>query len=79
MLLVWLLSKVIVEQKHLETWKLIPICWGVGSKNINRMKARLFGETVSYLRVLFAKLPQAETVEEIESLLPGNIDLNLFK
>jgi len=32
-------------------------------------------EPYAYLRVLFAKLPQAQTVEEIESLLPGNIDL----
>jgi len=36
-------------------------------------------EPYAYLRILFAKLPQAETVEEIERLLPGNIELNLFK
>ena len=36
-------------------------------------------EPYAYLRVLFAKLPQAETVEEIERLLPGNIELDLFK
>ncbi len=36
-------------------------------------------EPYAYLRVLFVKLPQATTVEEIESLLPGNIDLEEFK
>jgi len=36
-------------------------------------------EPHAYLKVLFAKLPQAETVEEIESLLLGNVELNLFK
>ena len=36
-------------------------------------------EPYAYLRVLFAELPKATTVEEIENLLPGNIDLNLFK
>ena len=36
-------------------------------------------EPYTYLRVLFAKLPQAGTVEEIEKLLPGNIKLELFK
>ena len=35
-------------------------------------------EPYAYLRVLFAKLPQATTVEEIENLLPGNIDLEEF-
>lgn len=36
-------------------------------------------EPYAYLRVLFDKLPQATTVEEVESLLPGNIDLNEFR
>lgn len=36
-------------------------------------------EPYSYLRVLLAKLPQATTVDEIESLLPGNITLEEFK
>jgi len=36
-------------------------------------------EPYAYLRILFAKLPQATTVEEIESLLPGNIDLEKFR
>jgi hypothetical protein len=31
-------------------------------------------EPYVYLRYLFANLPQAETVEAIEELLPGNID-----
>lgn len=35
-------------------------------------------EPYAYLRVLFAKLPQATTVEEIENLLPWNIDLEEF-
>lgn len=36
-------------------------------------------EPYVYLRVLFSKLPQAETVEEIEKLLPGNIALEEFR
>jgi len=36
-------------------------------------------EPYAYLRVLFDKLPQAATVDEIESLLPGNIELEKFK
>ena len=36
-------------------------------------------ELYAYLEVLFAKLSQAEIVDEIECLLLGNIDLNLFK
>lgn len=36
-------------------------------------------EPYAYLRVLFARLPQVETVEETERLLPGNINLALFK
>ncbi len=36
-------------------------------------------EPYAYLRVLFAKLSQATTVEEIESLLPGNIVLEEFR
>ena len=36
-------------------------------------------EPYAYLRVLFAELPKATTVEEIEALLPGNIDLAQFK
>jgi len=31
-------------------------------------------EPYAYLRYLFTELPQAETVEVIEALLPGNID-----
>jgi len=36
-------------------------------------------ESYAYLRVLFAKLPQATTVDEIERLLPGNIALEEFR
>jgi transposase len=36
-------------------------------------------EPYAYLRVLFEKLPQATTVDEIESLLPGNIALEEFR
>ncbi len=36
-------------------------------------------EPYAYLRVLFAKLPQTTTVNEIENLLPGNIALEEFK
>jgi transposase len=36
-------------------------------------------EPYAYLRVLFAELPKAKTVEEIENLLPGNIHLEHFK
>ena len=36
-------------------------------------------EPYAYLRVLFSELPKATTVEEIESLLPGNIELTEFK
>ncbi len=36
-------------------------------------------EPYAYLRVLFAKLPQATTVDEIEALLPGNIALEEFR
>jgi transposase len=36
-------------------------------------------EPYAYLRVLFAELPKATTVDEIESLLPGNINLEHFK
>jgi len=36
-------------------------------------------EPYAYLRVLFAKLPQATTVDEIENLLPGNITLEEFR
>ena len=36
-------------------------------------------EPYAYLRVLFAKLPQATTVEEIENLLPENIALEEFR
>jgi len=36
-------------------------------------------EPYAYLRVLFSELPKATTVEEIEVLLPGNIDLSLLK
>ncbi len=35
-------------------------------------------EPYAYLRVLFAKLPQATTVDKIEMLLPGNIALEEF-
>ncbi len=35
-------------------------------------------EPYAYLRILFAELPKATTVEEIENLLPGNIDLTQF-
>ena len=31
-------------------------------------------EPYAYLRMLFTALPKATTVEEIEALLPGNID-----
>jgi len=36
-------------------------------------------EPYAYLRYLFTELPQAETVEAIEALLPGNIDKNQIK
>jgi len=36
-------------------------------------------EPYAYLRVLFAELPKATTVDEIEALLPGDIDICLFK
>jgi transposase len=36
-------------------------------------------EPYAYLRVLFTELPKAETVEEIEALLSGNIVLERFK
>lgn len=36
-------------------------------------------EPYAYLRVLFAELPKAATVEEIERLLPGDINLEQFK
>ncbi len=35
-------------------------------------------EPYAYLRVLFAELPKATTVDEIEALLPGNINLEQF-
>jgi len=36
-------------------------------------------ESYAYLRILFDELPKATTVEEIEALLPGNIDLKEFR
>jgi transposase len=36
-------------------------------------------EPYAYLRYLFTELPQAETVEAIEALLPGNIDKDQIK
>jgi len=33
-------------------------------------------EPYAYMRCLFAQLPKAESVEEIEALLPGNIEKN---
>ena len=36
-------------------------------------------EPYAYLRYLFTELPQAETVEVIEALLPGNIDKDQIK
>jgi len=36
-------------------------------------------EPYAYLRVLFEKLPQAATVDEIEWLLPGNIVRGEFR
>jgi len=36
-------------------------------------------EPYAYLRYLYTKLPQAETVEAIEALLPGNIDAGQIK
>ena len=36
-------------------------------------------EPYAYLRVLFAELPKAATVEEIERLLPGDINLEQYK
>ncbi len=36
-------------------------------------------EHYAYLRILFAELPKATTVDEIETLLPGNIELKVFK
>lgn len=36
-------------------------------------------EPYAYLRVLFTELPKATTVEEVESFLPGNINLEHFK
>lgn len=36
-------------------------------------------EPYAYLRVLFSKLPQATTADEIENLMPGNIALEEFR
>jgi transposase len=36
-------------------------------------------EPYAYLRYLFAELLKAETVEAIEALLPGNLDLGQIK
>ena len=36
-------------------------------------------EPYAYLRILFTELPKATTVEEIEALLPGNVDMALIK
>ena len=33
----------------------------------------------AYLRYLFTELPQAQTVDAIEALLPGNLDQNQIK
>ncbi|GMR16718.1 MAG: IS66 family transposase [Gammaproteobacteria bacterium] len=36
-------------------------------------------EPYAYLRILFSELPKATTLDEIEKLLPGNIDLKEFR
>ena len=36
-------------------------------------------EPYAYLRILFTQLPKATTVDDIEKLLPGNINLNQFQ
>jgi len=36
-------------------------------------------EPHAHLRILFKELPKAITIDEIEGLLPGNINLTLFK
>jgi len=36
-------------------------------------------EPYAYLRYLYTELPKAETVEQIQALLPGNIDTNQIK
>lgn len=36
-------------------------------------------EPYAYLRYLFTELPKAETVDAIEALLPGKLDVNQIK
>jgi transposase len=36
-------------------------------------------EPYAYLRYLFTELPKAETVDDIEALLPGSLDADQIK